>query len=152
MKLYNWIAIIQKVDSIFKPIQNILHDLILFISNAKIRAMAEYRYILHVKRDVVVYERLDRVKLDTGRRSALFERVVSSENANGSIIIFFWRKIRSSPSPVAYSGRSTFVTNVCNASKYYNTMKLMGNFVQEVHVVIYTSGFLIFILIFRTYI
>ena len=35
---------------------------------------AEYRYILHVKRDVVVYESLDRVKLDTGRRSALFER------------------------------------------------------------------------------
>ena len=37
---------------------------------------AEYRYILHVKRDVVVYESLDRVKLDTGRRSALFERDV----------------------------------------------------------------------------
>lgn len=36
--------------------------------------VAEYRYILHVKRDVVVYESLDRVKLDTGRRSALFER------------------------------------------------------------------------------
>ena len=36
--------------------------------------MAEYRYILHVKKDVVVYESLDRVKLDTGRRSALFER------------------------------------------------------------------------------
>ena len=36
--------------------------------------MAEYRYILHVKRDIVVYECLDRVKLDTGRRSALFER------------------------------------------------------------------------------
>lgn len=36
--------------------------------------MAEYRYILHVKRDIVVYESLDRVKLDTGRRSALFER------------------------------------------------------------------------------
>ena len=36
--------------------------------------LAEYRYILHVKRDVVVYESLDRVKLDTGRRSALFER------------------------------------------------------------------------------
>ena len=35
---------------------------------------AEYRYILHVKRDVVVYESLDRVKLDTGRRCALFER------------------------------------------------------------------------------
>ncbi|RZS94078.1 AAA family ATPase [Cuneatibacter caecimuris] len=36
--------------------------------------IAEYRYILHVKRDVVVYESLDRVKLDTGRKSALFER------------------------------------------------------------------------------
>ena len=36
--------------------------------------LAEYRYILHVKRDVVVYESLDRIKLDTGRKSALFER------------------------------------------------------------------------------
>ena len=36
--------------------------------------MAEYRYILHVKSDIVVYESLDRVKLDTGRKSALFER------------------------------------------------------------------------------
>lgn len=36
--------------------------------------LAEYIYILHVKREVVVYERLDRVKMDTGRRSALFER------------------------------------------------------------------------------
>lgn len=36
--------------------------------------MAEYRYILHVKRDIVIYESLDRVKLDTGRKSALFER------------------------------------------------------------------------------
>ncbi len=36
--------------------------------------VAEYRYILHVKRDVVIYESLDRVKLETGRRSALFTR------------------------------------------------------------------------------
>lgn len=36
--------------------------------------LAEYRYILHVKRDIVVYESLDRVKLETGRRSALFVR------------------------------------------------------------------------------
>lgn len=36
--------------------------------------LSEYRYILKVIRDVVVYERLDRVKFDTGRRSALFER------------------------------------------------------------------------------
>ena len=36
--------------------------------------LAEYRYILTVKKDEVVYERLDRIKLDTKRRSALFER------------------------------------------------------------------------------
>lgn len=41
--------------------------------------IAEYRYILHVKQDVVVYESLDRIKLDTGRRSALFVR-------NGNVI------------------------------------------------------------------
>lgn len=35
---------------------------------------AEYRYILHVKRDIVLYESLDRVKIETGRRSALFTR------------------------------------------------------------------------------
>jgi AAA15 family ATPase/GTPase len=35
---------------------------------------SEYRYILHVKRDIVIYESLDRVKLETGRRSALFKR------------------------------------------------------------------------------
>ncbi|MDO4285446.1 MAG: ATP-binding protein [Eubacteriales bacterium] len=36
--------------------------------------MAEYRYVLTVKKDIVLYEKLDRVKLDTGRISALFER------------------------------------------------------------------------------
>lgn len=36
--------------------------------------LAEYRYILTVKKDEVVYERLDRIKLETKRRSALFER------------------------------------------------------------------------------
>ena len=37
-------------------------------------ASAEYRYELTVRKDVIKYERLDRVKLETGRRSALFER------------------------------------------------------------------------------
>lgn len=36
--------------------------------------LAEYRYILHVRQDTVVFESLDRIKLDTGRRSALFVR------------------------------------------------------------------------------
>lgn len=36
--------------------------------------IAEYRYVLHIKAGVVVYESLDRVKLETGRKSALFLR------------------------------------------------------------------------------
>lgn len=37
-------------------------------------SMAEYRYELTVKKEVIEYERLDRIKLETGRKSALFER------------------------------------------------------------------------------
>ena len=37
-------------------------------------ASAEYRYELIVKKEVIRYERLDRIKLETGRKSALFER------------------------------------------------------------------------------
>ena len=37
-------------------------------------AMAEYLYELIVKKEVIEYERLDRIKLETGRKSALFER------------------------------------------------------------------------------
>lgn len=36
--------------------------------------IAEYRYILHVRDENVVYESLDRVRFETGRRSSLFER------------------------------------------------------------------------------
>lgn len=36
--------------------------------------IAEYRYELVVKKDIVEYERLDRMKLQTKRKSALFER------------------------------------------------------------------------------
>lgn len=37
-------------------------------------ALAEYRYELIVRKDVIEYERLDRIKLETGRKSALFQR------------------------------------------------------------------------------
>ena len=45
--------------------------------------LAEYRYILYVKREKVVYESLDRVKLDTNRRSGLFERVENNIELKG---------------------------------------------------------------------
>lgn len=47
-------------------------------------AIAEYRYILSVKKDDVVYESLDRIKFDTGRRSALFERDGSEVELKGA--------------------------------------------------------------------
>ena len=53
--------------------------------------LAEYRYILHVKREIVVYECLDRVKLETGRRSALFER-----NAEETILKVVFAKLKIS--------------------------------------------------------
>ncbi len=37
-------------------------------------AIAEYRYLLHVKEEKIIYESLDRVKFETGRQSSLFER------------------------------------------------------------------------------
>ncbi len=48
--------------------------------------IAEYRYILHVKQDAVVYESLDRIKLDTGRRSALFVRNGNEAELKGVFI------------------------------------------------------------------
>ncbi len=45
--------------------------------------LAEYRYILYVKREKVVYESLDRVKLDTNRRSGLFERFENNIELKG---------------------------------------------------------------------
>ena len=47
--------------------------------------LAEYRYILHVKKDEVIYESLDRVKVDTGRRSALFVRDGKVVNLKGAL-------------------------------------------------------------------
>ncbi len=45
--------------------------------------IAEYRYILKIKNDEVLYESLDRIKLETGRRSALFGRDGSGVRLKG---------------------------------------------------------------------
>ena len=46
--------------------------------------MAEYRYELTVKKEVIEYERLDRIKLETGRKSALIERDENEINLKGA--------------------------------------------------------------------
>ena len=45
--------------------------------------LAEYRYVLHVKKEMVLYESLERVKLDTKRRSGLYERSKKSVEMKG---------------------------------------------------------------------
>ena len=47
-------------------------------------AQAEYRYELTVKKEVIEYERLDRIKLETARKSALFERDENEINLKGA--------------------------------------------------------------------
>ena len=47
--------------------------------------IAEYRYILHIQSDVVVYEKLDRIKMETGRRSAIFERKADKIELKGAL-------------------------------------------------------------------
>lgn len=47
--------------------------------------VAEYRYILHVRQEIVAYESLDRIKLDTGRRSALFVRNDNEVDLKGGL-------------------------------------------------------------------
>lgn len=49
---------------------------------------AEYRYILQIKKDCVVQESLDRVKLDTGRKSALFIRDENEITLKGAFAKF----------------------------------------------------------------
>ncbi len=48
--------------------------------------LAEYRYQLYVKKEKVVYESLDRVKLSTKRRSGLFERENNNIELKGDFI------------------------------------------------------------------
>ena len=44
---------------------------------------AKYRYILHIKKENVIYESLDRVKMETERRSVLFVREGNKINLKG---------------------------------------------------------------------
>lgn len=50
--------------------------------------LAEYRYILHIKQEMVIFECLDRVKLETGRRSALFKREADNIELKGDFSKF----------------------------------------------------------------
>lgn len=106
--------------------------------------LAEYRYILHVKRDIVIYESLDRVKLETGRRSALFQR-----NDNGIDLKGAFAKLKVSDDlsktltllsylGIAYKGNSV-VKDVLNWFEYGVEFLNYGNPIQELKMAVSTS-------------
>ncbi len=106
--------------------------------------LAEYRYILHVKRDVVMYESLDRVKLETGRRSALFIR-----DDNGIVLKGAFAKLKVSDDlsktlallsylGIAYKG-NVVVKDVLNWFEYGVDFLNYGNPIQELKMAISTS-------------
>ena len=105
---------------------------------------AEYRYILHVKRDIVMYESLDRVKLETGRRSALFTR-----DENGAELKGAFAKLKVSEDlsktltllsylGIAYKGNAV-VKDVLNWFEHGIDFLNYGNPIQELKMAISTS-------------
>lgn len=106
--------------------------------------IAEYRYVLHVKRDVVVYESLDRVKLETGRRSALFTR-----DDSGIVLKGTFAKLKVSDDlsktltllsylGIAYKGNEV-VKDVLDWFDYGIDFLNYGNPIQELRMAISTS-------------
>ena len=105
---------------------------------------AEYRYILHVKRDMVIYESLDRVKLETGRRSALYTR-----DDKGIVLKGAFAKLKVSDDlsktltllsylGIAYKGNAV-VKDVLNWFEFGVDFLNYGNPIQELRMAISTS-------------
>ena len=105
---------------------------------------AEYRYILHVKRDLVIYESLDRVKLETGRRSALYKR-----DDKGIVLKGAFAKLKVSDDlsktltllsylGIAYKGNAV-VKDVLNWFEFGVDFLNYGNPIQELRMAISTS-------------
>ena len=106
--------------------------------------VAEYRYILDVKRDVVVYESLDRIKLETRRRSALFTRDENKIDLKGA---FAKLKVSDDLSRtltllsylgIAYKGNAV-VKDVLDWFEYGVDFLNYGNPIQELRMAVSTS-------------
>ena len=105
---------------------------------------AEYRYILQVKRDVVVYESLDRIKLETGRRSALFVR-----DDNGIVLKGAFAKLKVSEdlsktlALLSYLGiayrKNAVVKDVLDWFEYGIDFLNYGNPIQELRMAVASS-------------
>ena len=105
---------------------------------------AEYRYILTVKKDIVLYERLDRVKFDTGRRSALFERSSEGIELKGAFAkLKISDELSGTLTLLSYLGithkKNEVVNDVLNWFEYGIDFLNYGNPIQELGMAIATS-------------
>ena len=106
--------------------------------------LAEYRYILHVKRDVVMYESLDRIKLETGRRSALFTREENCAELKGAFAkLKVSEDLSKTLTLLSYLGiaykENAVVKDVLNWFKFGVKFLNYGNPIQELRMAISTS-------------
>lgn len=105
---------------------------------------AEYRYILHVKKDTIIYESLDRIKMDTGRRSALFKRDPEAIELKGIFGKFRISKDLSATLPLlSYLGitykKNEIVKDVLDWFEYSIEFLNYGNPRQELGMAIASS-------------
>lgn len=105
---------------------------------------AEYRYILTVKKDIVLYERLDRVKFDTGRRSALFKRSEEGIELKGAFAkLKISDELSDTLTLLSYLGithkKNEVVNDVLNWFEYGIDFLNYGNPIQELGMAIATS-------------
>lgn len=105
---------------------------------------AEYRYVLRVKRDVVIYESLDRVKLETGRRSALYTRDDNGVELKGAFAkLKVSEDLSKTLTLLSYLGiaykENEVVKDVLNWFKFGVGFLNYGNPIQELKMAISTS-------------
>lgn len=105
---------------------------------------AEYRYVLTVKKDIVLYERLDRVKFDTGRRSALFERSSEGIGLKGEFArLKISDELSETLTLLSYLGithkKNEVVNDVLSWFEYGIDFLNYGNPIQELSMAIATS-------------
>ena len=104
----------------------------------------EYRYILIVKKDIILYERLDRVKFDTGRKSALLERSDEGVELKGALArLKISNELSDTLTLLSYLGithkKNEVVNDILNWFEYGIDFLNYGNPIQELGMAIATS-------------
>ena len=107
--------------------------------------LSEYRYILIIKRNMILYERLDRIKLETRRRSALFERDNNEIILKGAFAKLKISDELSATLPLlSYLGityrKNEIVTDVLDWFESGINFMNYGNPMQELRMAISNSG------------